>query len=108
MSGVELVTEWIGWHTILLEKMVGAQLAKNFPAFYRTRGFITLFARTPPLVPFSMPDESSSWAPRPPRPISINFILLLLSHLLPDLESGLCTSGFTTKTLHACLLSPML
>jgi hypothetical protein len=34
MSGVELVTEWSGWRSVLLEKMVGAQLAKKFPAFY--------------------------------------------------------------------------
>jgi hypothetical protein len=35
----------------ILEKLPVAQLLKNFPTFYRTRRFITVFKRAPPLVP---------------------------------------------------------
>jgi len=38
--------EWIkttAWSTVLLEKLTGLQLVKEFPAFYGTRRFITAF-----------------------------------------------------------------
>jgi hypothetical protein len=31
------------WSRVLLEKLTGLQLVKNFPAFYGTRRFITAF-----------------------------------------------------------------
>ena len=72
---VELVTEWVGWRTVLLEKMVAAQLPKKFPAFYWTRGFITLYAKNTAICTFSIPDESTFCIP-PFLPFSIKFILL--------------------------------
>ena len=31
------------WSSVLLEKLIGSQLVKKFPAFYGTRRFITEF-----------------------------------------------------------------
>jgi hypothetical protein len=31
------------WSRVLLEKLIGSQLVKKFPAFYETRRFITSF-----------------------------------------------------------------
>jgi hypothetical protein len=39
------------WSWALLEKPPIVQLLKNSPAFYRTRRFIAVFPRAPPLVP---------------------------------------------------------
>jgi hypothetical protein len=36
---------------VLLEKLTGLQLVKEFPAFYGTRRFITAFQKLPPPVP---------------------------------------------------------
>ena len=33
------------WNRVLLKKLTGFQLVKNFPAFYGTRRFITAFTR---------------------------------------------------------------
>ena len=33
----------VPWSRVLLEKLTVPQLVKNFPAFYRTRKFITVF-----------------------------------------------------------------
>jgi hypothetical protein len=33
------------WSRVLLEKLIGPQLVKKFPAFYGTRRFITAFTR---------------------------------------------------------------
>jgi hypothetical protein len=41
----------IPWSRILLEKLPGFQLVKNFPAFYGIRGFITALTRHKPPVP---------------------------------------------------------
>jgi hypothetical protein len=65
------------WNRFLLEKLTGFQLAKKFPAFYRTRRFITSFASARHL--------SLSWASSIqfiiPHPTSWKSILILSSHL---------------------------
>jgi hypothetical protein len=33
------------WSKVLLEKLIGSQLVKKFPAFYGTRRFIAAFTR---------------------------------------------------------------
>jgi len=33
------------WSTVLLEKLIGSQLVKKFPAFYGTQSFITAVTR---------------------------------------------------------------
>ena len=87
---------------VLLEKLTGFQLVKKFPAFYGTRRFITTFTSARHL--------SLSWASSiqsiPPLPTSWRSILILSSHLLLGLPSGLFPSVFHTKILYTPLLSP--
>jgi hypothetical protein len=39
------------WSRVLLEKLTDLQLSKNFPAFYKTRNFITAFTNATCLYP---------------------------------------------------------
>ena len=95
-----LLTPWCG---VLLEKLTGLQLVKNFPAFHGTRRFITVLT--------SVRHLSLSWA-RPiqsiyPHPISWRSILILSTHLRLGLPSRLFPSGYPTKTLYTPLSSPI-
>ena len=67
---------------VLLEKLIGSQPVKKFPAFYGTRRFITAFTRPRHL--------SLSWASwiqsTPPRPTAWGSILILSSHLRLGLQ----------------------
>ena len=81
------------WSRDLLEKLTGFQLLKKFPAFYGTRRFITAFTSARHL---SLPCASSI-QPIPPHPTSWRSILILSSHLLLGLPSGLFLSGFPAK-----------
>jgi hypothetical protein len=54
------------WRRVLLEKLTGSQLLKNFPAFYGTRRFITAFTSArqlsqinPVHVPIPFPKDPS-------------------------------------------------
>jgi hypothetical protein len=95
-----LVYQRTSWSRVL-EKPTVAQPLKNFPTFYGTRRFITLFARAR--------HWSLSWArwiqSISPYPISRKPISVLFSHLRQDLPSGLFPSSFPTKTLYAFLFS---
>jgi len=61
------------WNRVLLEKLTGFQLVKKFPAFHRTRRFITAFTSARHL--------SLSWVSSiqsiPPHPPFWRFILIL-------------------------------
>ena len=89
------------WTRVLLEKLLGSQLVKKFPAFYGTRKFITEFTSTRHL--------SLSWASSIQsirlHPTSITSILILSSHLRLGLLRDLFFSGFPNKTMHITLLS---
>jgi hypothetical protein len=78
------------------------QLLKNFPAFYGTRRFITVFTRA---LHWSL-----SWTRSihsiPPRSTSLRSILLLPTHLHLGISSGLFPSGFPTSILYAFLSFP--
>ena len=85
----------------LLEKLTGFQLVKKFPAFYRTRKFITAFTFARHLSLSRVNSIQSI----PPHPTSWRSILILSSHLRLVRPSGLFPSGFPTKTLYTPLLS---
>jgi len=88
---------------VLIENPTGSQLVKKFPTFYGTRWFLTALTSTRHLsLPLARSIQSM-----PTHPTSWTSILILSSHLHLGLHSGLFPSGFSTKTLHKPLLSPM-
>ena len=91
------------WCRVLLEKLTGLQLVKEFPAFYGTRRFITaLTSFRHPSLSWASPTQSTY-----PQPTSWKSILILSTHLRLGLPSGLFPSGFSTRTLYAPLSSPL-
>jgi hypothetical protein len=96
------------WHTpsnvthsrswALLEKLSIVQLLKNFPAFYGTRKFITVFTRA---LHWSL-----FWA-RSIQSIPSHSISLRSTYLRLGLPSGLFPSGFPTNILYAFRLAPI-
>jgi hypothetical protein len=65
------------WSWTILERPPGVQLLKNFPAFYRTQSFITVFARALHWsIQWARPIQSI-----PPHSMSIRFALILSTHL---------------------------
>ena len=91
------------WCRVLLVKLTGLQLVKNFPAFHGTRRFITSLT--------SVRHLSLSWATPIqsiyPPPTSWRSVLILSTHLRLGLPSGLFPSGFPTQTLYTPLSSPI-
>ena len=81
---------------VLLEKLIGLQLVKKFPAFHGTRRFITELTTVRHL--------SLSWA-SPIQSIYLHptfwrSVLILIAHLGLGLPSGLLPFGFPTNTLY--------
>ena len=91
------------WCRVPLEKLTGLQLVKKFPAFHRTRRFITALTSVRHLsISWASPIQSIY-----PHPTSWRSILLLSTHLRLGLPIGLLPSGFPTKTLYTPLSSPI-
>ena len=91
------------WCRVLLEQLTGLQLVKKFPAFHRTRRFITALTSVRHLsLSCASPIQSIY-----PHPTSWRSILILSTHLRLGLPSGLLPSGFPTKTLYTPLSSPI-
>lgn len=76
------------------EKQLVLQLVKTIAFFYKTRRFIPMFKTVRHLslskASFNMSTLSQT--------ISLKYTLIVNSHLILDLPSGLFTSGFTFKT----------
>jgi len=91
------------WCRVRLEKLTGLQLVKKFPAFYRTRRFVTALT--------SVRHLSLSWASPIqsiyPHSTSWRSILILSTHLHLGLPIGLFPSGFPTKILYTPFSSPI-
>ena len=91
------------WCRVLPEQLTGLQLVKKFPPFHGTRMFITALTSVRPLsLSWVSPIQSIY-----PHPTSWRSILILSTHLLLGLPSGLFPSGFPTNNLHAPLSSPI-
>ena len=82
--------------SVLLVKLTGRQLVKNFPTFYGTQRFITAFTCFHHLFL----TWASSIQSIPSHPTSWRFIVILSCHLDVGLSSGFLPSGFPTKTLY--------
>jgi hypothetical protein len=91
------------WSWALLEISPIMQLLKDFPVFYRTQRFYTMFARA---LHWSL-----SWARLiqsiPLHRISARSILILSTHLRVGLPNGLFHSDFATNIIHVFLFSPI-
>jgi hypothetical protein len=91
------------WSWALLEKLPIVQPLKNFPVFYGTRRFITVFTRS-----FHWSLSWSRWIQSiPSHPISLRSILILSTHLRLGLPSSLLPYDFPTNILYAFLFSPI-
>ena len=100
MSLTYLLTPWC---RVLLEKLTGLQLVKNFPAFHGTRRFITALTSDRHLsLSWASPIQSIYT-----HPTSWRSILILSTHLRLGHPSGLFPFGFPTKTLYTLLSSPI-
>ena len=73
------------WCRVLLEKLTGLRLVKKFPAFHGTRRFITALTSICHLSLFWANPIQSIY----PHPTSWRSILILSTHLLLGLPSGL-------------------
>ena len=84
------------WCRVLLEKLTGLQLVKNFPAFHGTRRFITAHTNVRQLsLSWASPIQSIY-----PLPSSWVSILILSIHLRLGLRSGLFPCSFPIKILY--------
>jgi len=85
------------WSRVLLEKLIGSQLVKKFPAFYGIWRFIMSFTGDCHLSLSSVRLIQSMTS----HPTSWRSILILSSHLCLGHPTGLFPSSFPTKTLYS-------
>jgi hypothetical protein len=85
-----------------LKKLMIPQIFKEFPAFYATCNFITVFetARQLSISRTTLIQIKMS------HHIYLKSVLILLSHLRPDIPNDLVHSGFPIKTLYLLIFYP--
>jgi hypothetical protein len=90
---IDWLTDWLtAWSEVLLEKLIVTHLVRNFPAFYGTQRFITVFTRAHHWSLFW-----SRWIQFTPyHLVLLRSILILSSHLHLSFLSCLFPSGFPT------------
>jgi hypothetical protein len=89
-------------HTLISESLaVDTQIRRNFPTFYETRGFITVFIKAPALVPILRQLNLVSTTPSYISKIHFNIMQSRIRH-----NSGLFPSGFPTNILYTFLSYP--
>jgi hypothetical protein len=89
------------WSWALFEKPSVVQLLKNFPAFYGTRKFVTVFTRA---LHWSL-SWTRSIQSTPSNLISQRSIFVFSTHLRNGLPSAFFPSDFATNILYAILFS---
>jgi hypothetical protein len=90
------------WSWALLKKPPVTQLLKNFPTFYGTRRFITVFTRALHwYLSWARSIQSVS-----PHPICLRSILILSTHLCLGIPSIHFPSGFPTNILYTFCFAP--
>ena len=94
------------WSRVLLEKPIGSQLVKKFPAFYGTRRFITAFTRFCVNISYHDPFlrvgvVSASSNPQAEGPPHVSCPLLLFQYILSYPPYGGRSSIRNPRTRHA-------
>jgi hypothetical protein len=87
---------------VLSEKLTVLSESKNYQYFMEPEGSLP-HSQQPFTCPYAEPDQSSPC----PCSSSLKSILILSSYIGLGLVSGLFSSGLSTRTLYAPLLSPM-
>jgi hypothetical protein len=88
--------------TVLLEKLTGSSVSQDIPRILWSLKVCHCVTMCPPPVPILSQINPFD----APHPTSWRSMLMLTSHLILGLSSGLFPSGFLTKTLYTPLLSP--
>jgi len=91
------------WCSVLLEKLIGLQLLKKFPAFHGTRSFITALTSVRHLSLSCASPIHTIY----PHSTSCSPIVILSTHLRLGIPSVLLPYGFPRKTLYTPLSSPI-
>jgi len=104
---VEIRQRWIQFSRVIPEKLIVAQLAKNFPAFIETKGSLSC-SKEPPMVPTLNPANCFSTIQFNINiPPTVTSSKRSVSFWLPD-KNFVCISYHYKGVLHTPPISPSL